>query len=133
VSLVRTGFIPVPAGAKPGFDHADVYRAGRRMYVAHTGADRVEVLDCDGRHSCARLRTAALGWWWADPAAAIVIVIYGAKERPRSIAGGGRLTGHDHVLLDERSGISHTTLQVDHGGQRLVPSMSFVDEGQPRG
>src|SRR5439155_19643428 len=27
-------------------DHADVYRAGRRMYVAHTGADRVEVLDC---------------------------------------------------------------------------------------
>jgi DNA-binding beta-propeller fold protein YncE len=47
VSLVRTGFIPIGAGAEPGFDHADVYRAGRRMYVAHTGADRVDVLDCE--------------------------------------------------------------------------------------
>jgi hypothetical protein len=49
VSLVRVGFVPIPPGAKPGFDHADSYRAGRRMYVAHTGADRVEVLDCDAR------------------------------------------------------------------------------------
>ena len=47
MSLVRTGFIPLPAGARPGFDHADVYRGGRRMYVAHTGADRVDVLDCE--------------------------------------------------------------------------------------
>jgi DNA-binding beta-propeller fold protein YncE len=46
VSLVRVGFIAVPPGAKRGFDHADVQRAGRRMYVAHTGADRVDVLDC---------------------------------------------------------------------------------------
>lgn len=49
MSLVRVGFVPVPAGAKPGFDHADVHRAGRRMYVAHTGADRVDVLDCETR------------------------------------------------------------------------------------
>jgi DNA-binding beta-propeller fold protein YncE len=47
VSLARAGFIDLPAGAKPGFDHADTYRAGRRMYVAHTGADRVDVLDCE--------------------------------------------------------------------------------------
>ncbi len=47
MSLARVGFIPIPPGAEPGFDHADVYRAGRRMYVAHTGADRIEVLDCD--------------------------------------------------------------------------------------
>ena len=46
MSLVRTGFIPLPPGPKPGFDHADVFRAGRRLYVAHTGADRVDVLDC---------------------------------------------------------------------------------------
>jgi len=45
VSLVRTGFVPLPVGAKPGFDHADVYRPDRRIYVAHTGADRVEVID----------------------------------------------------------------------------------------
>ena len=49
MSLVRAGFVPVPPGAKPGFDHADVYRAGRRLYVAHTGADRVDVLDCAER------------------------------------------------------------------------------------
>jgi DNA-binding beta-propeller fold protein YncE len=47
VSLTRTGFIEVPRGPRPGFDHADVYRAGRRIYVAHTGADRVDVLDCE--------------------------------------------------------------------------------------
>jgi DNA-binding beta-propeller fold protein YncE len=46
VSLVRSGFVPLPRGAQPGFDHADVYPAGRRLYVAHTGADRVDVIDC---------------------------------------------------------------------------------------
>ena len=46
MSLTRVGFIPLPPGAAVGFDHADIYRPGRRMYVAHTGADRVEVLDC---------------------------------------------------------------------------------------
>jgi DNA-binding beta-propeller fold protein YncE len=49
VTLARVGFIAIPPGASPGFDHADVYRAGRRMYVAHTGADRVDVLDCEAR------------------------------------------------------------------------------------
>jgi DNA-binding beta-propeller fold protein YncE len=49
MSLERGGFIAIPPGAKPGFDHADVYRAGGRMYVAHTGADRVDVLDCQRR------------------------------------------------------------------------------------
>jgi len=49
VALVRTGFIPLPPGPKPGFDHADAYRDGSgtcRLYVAHTGADTVEVIDC---------------------------------------------------------------------------------------
>src|SRR4029453_17822086 len=56
MTLVRTDFIPIPAGAKPGFDHADVYTAGRRMYVAHTGADRIEVLDCARRSHMNALR-----------------------------------------------------------------------------
>jgi DNA-binding beta-propeller fold protein YncE len=46
MSLDRVGFIAIPPGAKPGFDHADVYRPSRRLYVAHTGADRVDVIDC---------------------------------------------------------------------------------------
>jgi DNA-binding beta-propeller fold protein YncE len=49
VTLVRAGFIPIPPGPKSGFDHADVYRGERRMYVAHTVADRIEVLDCEAR------------------------------------------------------------------------------------
>jgi hypothetical protein len=46
MSLERVGFVPIPPAATPGFDHADIYRTDRRMYVAHTGADRVDVLDC---------------------------------------------------------------------------------------
>jgi serine/threonine-protein kinase len=49
VSLSRVDFISIPAGATAGFDHADVYGGGRRLYVAHTGADRVDVLDCAQR------------------------------------------------------------------------------------
>jgi DNA-binding beta-propeller fold protein YncE len=50
MALVRSGFISVPPGAKPGFDHADVYHdpttGTTRLYVAHTGADRIDVIDC---------------------------------------------------------------------------------------
>ncbi|HEV8470296.1 MAG TPA: hypothetical protein VGR46_11865 [Candidatus Limnocylindria bacterium] len=49
MTLRAAGFTPVPPGAKPGFDHADTYlapNAATRVYVAHTGADRVDVLDC---------------------------------------------------------------------------------------
>ena len=34
-----------------GFDHAAVYRRGRRQYVAHTAKDAVDVIDLDsGRY-----------------------------------------------------------------------------------
>jgi DNA-binding beta-propeller fold protein YncE len=46
MSLSRVGFVPVPPGDEPRFDHADIHRTSRRMYVAHTGANRVDVLDC---------------------------------------------------------------------------------------
>jgi len=48
VTLRHVGFTPVPPGAKPGFDHADTYRdpRGSKLFVAHTGADRVDILDC---------------------------------------------------------------------------------------
>jgi DNA-binding beta-propeller fold protein YncE len=49
MSLVRADFIPIPQGASAGFDHADVYMPSRRIYVAHTGADRIDVLGCDTR------------------------------------------------------------------------------------
>ena len=49
MALKEAGFIPIPPGNQPGFDHADVYRcqpSTARLYVAHTGADRIEVVDC---------------------------------------------------------------------------------------
>ena len=49
MTLARIGFVAIPPGDEPGFDHADVYRAGRRLYVAHTGADRADVIDCRTR------------------------------------------------------------------------------------
>ena len=61
MSLVRTGFIPIPPGAKPGFDHADVSQRGRRMYVSHTGADRLDVLDCATRTHLRALPTEVPG------------------------------------------------------------------------
>jgi DNA-binding beta-propeller fold protein YncE len=48
--LVQAGFIPIPPGPEPGFDHADVWQPPSpgtpRLYVAHTGADCIDVIDC---------------------------------------------------------------------------------------
>jgi serine/threonine protein kinase, bacterial len=52
VTLKKTGFVPIPPGSEPGFDHADTYydpAGGGRLYIANTGADRVDVIDCDAR------------------------------------------------------------------------------------
>src|SRR5260370_7350308 len=49
MALARTGFIPGARGNEAGFAHADIYSdgvGGNRLYVAHTGADRVDVIDC---------------------------------------------------------------------------------------
>lgn len=50
MTLTRQDFIPIPPGKGRGFDHADVFdgarSSGQRIYVAHTGADRIEVIDC---------------------------------------------------------------------------------------
>src|SRR5215471_4929539 len=49
MALTKAGFISIPRGKQPGFDHADVSRrapAAARLYVAHTGGNRIEVIDC---------------------------------------------------------------------------------------
>jgi DNA-binding beta-propeller fold protein YncE len=50
MSLQQTGFIALPQGKTAGFDHADVWTAQRnasaRLYVAHTGADGIDIIDC---------------------------------------------------------------------------------------
>ncbi len=49
MTLVRAGFVPIPPGSNPGFDHADLLQSVGRLYVAHTGADRIDVLDIVSR------------------------------------------------------------------------------------
>jgi DNA-binding beta-propeller fold protein YncE len=49
MALSSAGFVAVPPGGEPGFDHADVDVSRGRLYVAHTGADRVEVIDTASR------------------------------------------------------------------------------------
>ena len=93
MTLARVGFIPIPPGAKPGFDHAAVHLRSRRMYVAHTGADRIEVLDCASHshlHSLPDL-----------PGAAGVLVDEGHGVLVSSDRGGSRVSifGSDESLL----------------------------------
>ena len=46
MTLRRAGFIDLPAHhGEGGFDHAAVHRAGRRLYVAHTANDALDVID----------------------------------------------------------------------------------------
>jgi hypothetical protein len=53
MSLERVDCNTIPAGAKPGFDHADTHRPGRCIYVAHTGADSFNLGDPLGTHCTA--------------------------------------------------------------------------------
>jgi DNA-binding beta-propeller fold protein YncE len=50
MALEQIAFIPIPPGSQPGFDHADTWQGqppgSPRLYVAHTGADRIAVIDC---------------------------------------------------------------------------------------
>src|SRR5689334_18323687 len=45
VVLVPSGFIPIPPHAPSEFDHGDVHVASGQVFVAHTAAGTVEVLD----------------------------------------------------------------------------------------
>src|SRR3954454_17309475 len=49
MTLAHFGTIPIPPGREAGFDHADVYLPQSRLYVAYTGADRIDVIDCAAR------------------------------------------------------------------------------------
>jgi DNA-binding beta-propeller fold protein YncE len=47
MALRLTGHIELPAHAAPGgFDHAAIHERTRRLYVAHTANDAVDVIDC---------------------------------------------------------------------------------------
>src|SRR5512143_43052 len=48
MALKHLGYVDLPAHMRPGgFDHAAVHRRCRRLYVAHTINDAIDVIDCD--------------------------------------------------------------------------------------
>src|SRR5215813_2872325 len=47
MTLRLLGHIELPAHrADGGFDHADIHQPTDRLYVAHTGNDSIDVIDC---------------------------------------------------------------------------------------
>ena len=47
MSLRLSGYVELPPHkGKGGFDHADIHVASDRLYVAHTGNDALDVIDC---------------------------------------------------------------------------------------
>jgi hypothetical protein len=54
VALKLDGYIDLPAHTgRGGFDHAAIHQRTRRLYVAHTSNDAVDVIDC-GRQAFLR-------------------------------------------------------------------------------
>ena len=153
MTLRRVGFTPVPPGAKPGFDHADTYLDphGSRLYVAHTGADRVDVLDCT---SGAYLRSIAglpgvAGvlidsendlLFTSNRAAAQVSILRASDEarlaqvavgpRPNGLAFDRDARNLYSFQLGEPAGTNCTASVVSVGAQRVVATVPLP--GRPR-
>jgi hypothetical protein len=48
VALELQGYIELPPHAGPGgYDHAAIHQRTRRLYVAHTANDAVDIIDCE--------------------------------------------------------------------------------------
>lgn len=149
----QVGFTAVPPGAKPGFDHADTYLdpRGSRVYVAHTGADRVDVLDC---RSGAYLRSIAglpgvAGvlidsehdlLFTSDRAAARVSVLRASEEamlgqvgvdpRPNGLAFDPDARNLYSFNLGEPAGTNCTASVVSVDANRVVATLQLP--GRPR-
>jgi DNA-binding beta-propeller fold protein YncE len=46
VSFIERARIAIPPASAAGFDHADIHLPTQRLYLAHTGADRIDAVDC---------------------------------------------------------------------------------------
>jgi DNA-binding beta-propeller fold protein YncE len=153
LTLRHIGFTPVPPGAKAGFDHADTFldRRGSRLYVAHTGADRLDVLDC---MSGAYLRSIA-GFpgvagvlidsandllFTSDRAAARVSIIRASDEamlgqvavdpRPNGLAFDPNARNLYSFNLGEPAGTNCTASVVSVDARRVVATLRLP--GRPR-
>jgi DNA-binding beta-propeller fold protein YncE len=144
--LTHCADIDLPAHVKPGgFDHAAIHRASRRLYVAHTANDALDVIDCATDrylHSIPNLTGVAgalvsdeqnivftsnrgentVGMFSPDAEAALVKVAVGIG--PNGLAYD---PGRDLLLAanvgDPKRPDSHTVSMVDVGKRALVASV----------
>lgn len=153
MTLTRTGFIPVPPGPAPGFDHADVYADGAvtRMYVAHTGADRVEVIDCasgrwlrslpDHPGVAGVLADSATGLLFTSDRAAAQVTVYqcpdetivarlGVGPHPNGLAYDPRRGRLFSFNLGEPLGQNCTASVIDLARQQVIATIPLP--GRPR-
>jgi DNA-binding beta-propeller fold protein YncE len=153
LTLRRVGFTAVPPGANAGFDHADTYLdpGGSRLYVAHTGADRLDVLECK---SGAYLRSIP-GFpgvagvlidsesdllFTSDRAAARVSILRASDEtmlgqvdvdpRPNGLAFDPEARNLYSFNLGEPAGTNCTASVVSIDAQRVVATLALP--GRPR-
>jgi DNA-binding beta-propeller fold protein YncE len=143
MALTHCADIDLPAHVKPGgFDHAAIHRACRRLYVAHTANDAMDVIDCATDrylHSIPNLTGVAgalvsdeqnivftsnrgentVGMFSPDAEAALVKVAVGVG--PNGLAYD---PGRDLLLAasvgDPKRPSSHTVSIVDVGKRALV-------------
>jgi DNA-binding beta-propeller fold protein YncE len=153
LTLRHVGFTPVPPGATGGFDHADTFLDphGSRLYVANTGADRLDVLDCK---SGAYLRSIA-GFpavagvlidsandllFTSDRAAARVSILRASDEtmlgqvavdpRPNGLAFDPNARNLYSFNLGEPAGTNCTASVVSVDARRVVATLRLP--GRPR-
>lgn len=153
MSLEPVGFIPLPGGERTSFDHADTYleRTGSRLYVAHTGTNAIDVIDC---RSNAYLRSLSglpgvAGvlidterdlLFSSDRAAARVSVFRCSSESPLAeIAVGPRPNGlafdtrRNHLYsfnLGEPAGTNCTASVISLAERRVIATIALP--GRPR-
>ena len=60
MSLKTVGTIEIPSSTGSSFDHGAFDPKSRRIFVAHTGRDSVEVIDHDTRRHVATVRTGSI-------------------------------------------------------------------------
>jgi DNA-binding beta-propeller fold protein YncE len=101
--LRATGVIEIPAAAGSSFDHRAFDPKSRRVFVAHTGRDRVEVIDHDDVRHIATL--------------------------PGFLEAAGVVADDGHVLVTNRAAASLTWLDA----QTLETRAIFQTGPRPNG
>ena len=140
--------VPLPPGWPGLFDHGDVDRLTRRVFVAHTAFDTVEVIDADTLKSAGRIEgcpegsgvlcaaearlvfAAARGAGKVlviDPDRLVVLSEVAVGTRPNGLAWDG---SRGHLLVADLAPTDHSARLIDLASGAVVASTPLP--GRPR-